>query len=104
MTPTARRNDPWTSHAARLGIKDVHASQAAVLYVLEREQEPMTLEQIVAAVVNTSFAESLPKFSDSRIRTAVKELVDVKLVYDTGHTRKSWRGNPARLLARTAAQ
>lgn len=100
MTP--RRNDPWTSYAARLGIKNVHPSQAAVLCVLEREQEAMTLEQIVAAVQNTSSHEGWPRFSDSRIRTAVKELIEATppLVYDTGHTTKSWRGNPARLLQR----
>lgn len=102
MTP--RRNDPWTSYAARLGITDVHPSQAAVLYVLEREQEAMTLERIAACVQNTSSAEGWPRFSDSRIRTAVKELMDDGKLYDTGWTTKSWRGNPARLIARKTVQ
>lgn len=96
MTP--RRNDPWTSYAARLGIPDVHASQAAVLALFTTQPTPRTLEVIVEAVNLLAVTEQLPRFSDSRIRTAVKELMEDGLLYDTGYTARTVRGNPARLI------
>ena len=103
MTP--RRNDPWTSWAARLSIDDVQPSQAAVLHVLHTDDVAKTLEQIVLAVRDVGNTKGWPRFTESRIRTAVKELMqhDPPLVFDTGHTARTRSGRVARLLQLTAA-
>ncbi len=89
----ARASDPWTSHAAARSV-NVKPSQAAVLRVLDGE---MTLADIVDRVELSG-----ERFSDSRIRTATKELQDAGRVIDTGHTVTMPSGRKARLLRRAA--
>lgn len=87
----ARRSDPETSHAAAasLSIRALRASQLAVVAFL-RELGPLTLEQLVdAARVN-----EIP-LSDSRLRTACAELVDLGFVADSGERLKTRHGRDA---------
>jgi len=107
MTTRARPSDPWTSWAAAR-FPGVSKSQAAVLHVFGDDPHARTLEQITWAVLN--LADDLTRgdmlqrryrpFSESRIRTAVKELMemDPPRLVDTHRTANTSRGNPARLI------
>ena len=76
----ARSTDPGTSHAAAESVtaEKISASQQRVLYWLKRSSDSGLTQSDM-----TDFARQL-EFSDSRIRTAVKELVRKGLVQDSG--------------------
>lgn len=89
MTVHARNTDPETSHEAAASIpEDVQrASQQEVLSLLRRYGS-MTDKHILEA--HTMYGSN--QYSDSRLRTARKELVDMGYVvadgYDTSGPRK----------------
>ncbi len=79
--PRVRRTDPTTSHqAADATESKVAASQRAVALILEDAHEALTDEQI-ATKARWEYGF---RFSDSRLRTARKELVDQDLVVAAG--------------------
>lgn len=91
--PRARRSDPVTSHEAADG-SNLWASQQAVLALLEAAgTEGMTQPELVVA---------LPEWSESRVRSAVSELVAAGLVVDAGFARLTVHGYRSRvwMLAR----
>jgi hypothetical protein len=91
--PRARLTDPNTSHEAADG-SNLAASQAAVLALLEvADTEGMTQPELIAA---------LPEWSESRVRSAVSELVAMGSVVDAGFARLTVHGYRSRvwMLAR----
>ena len=88
MTAHARNTDPITSHEAAEGV-DVNRSQALVLaFCTSYMGEYFTDKNLAATyrrVVEVGEAQ-LPPVSDSRIRTARKELVDAGLITFAGYT------------------
>lgn len=81
--PVARRTDPATSWAAAQSLSDGHVrgSQQAVLSTL-RQSGPLTDPEIMAAIHAAGGT-----WSDSRLRTARKELCARGLVHAEGTTR-----------------
>lgn len=98
----ARRSDPDTSkHAARQGHDDrptLTASRSAVLSAL-RAAGPSTDEALVAfyRVEQAREGSLLPRQSDSGIRSRRAELVDARLVVDTGERRPTVSGRPSKV-------
>lgn len=87
----ARTTDPWTSWAAAKSVNP-RPSQAAVMRAFAwKGGEPMCLERIVECVYPYGFSES-------RIRTAVSELMAEGQLVDTGETTITKRGRKARLI------
>lgn len=85
--PTARRTDPWTSHAAAKAVEPrVGTQRRAVLDAL-RASDGLTHEELVQVVQTIR-----PGTSESGIRTRTKELVDAGYVCNSGRTRKTSRG------------
>jgi hypothetical protein len=82
--PRARRSDPDTSHAAARSVSadTGKRSRRDALYVLTAG--PATHETIADRVAAEGEAVGPPRYTPSRLRTAVAELVDVGLVVDTG--------------------
>jgi len=76
--PRARNTDPQTSHDAAESVKNVTATQAAVLKILNR---PRTDPQLIEAYRKL---KKVPLASESGIRSRRAELVDKGLVEDTG--------------------
>lgn len=83
----ARGTDPATSHAAAASITedDLRASQRAVLAVLRR-YGPGDFATITKAYDTARYfdPDAHPNQSDSGLRTRVAELVDARLVCDSG--------------------
>lgn len=86
----ARTTDPWTSWAAAKSV-DPKSSHAAVMRAFAWGAEPMCLERIVECVYPYGYSES-------RIRTAVSELINEGRLVDTGETTTTKRGRKARLI------
>lgn len=90
LSPRARRDDPTTSHAAADSItpEGREASEIEVLAILAEARSPLTAAQIVrmhdTRVWQLAGARA---YSDSRLRTALKQLVDDVLVVQDGEGR-----------------
>lgn len=97
--PVARRTDPATSWAAAQSLTDAHVrgSQQAVLSTL-RQSGPMTDPEIMAAIHAAGGT-----WSDSRLRTARKELCARGLVHADG-TKRGITGNQFTRWAATETQ
>ena len=82
MRAHARSTDPATPHEAAESVREgrMFASQQAVLSAL-RIRGPMTDRQIVWAVQIHGDGQT---YSESRLQTARKELVDKDLVHAAG--------------------
>ena len=82
MRAHARSTDPATSHeaAASVGEGKMYASQQAVLSAL-RVRGPMTDPEIAREIQIHGDGQT---YSDSRLQTARKELVDKDLVHADG--------------------
>jgi hypothetical protein len=78
LTARARRSDPPTSHAAARSVKDLRASQYAVLRCFY-ECGPMHDEMLLARYTG-------PPQSDSGLRTRRHELERLGLLQDSGKT------------------
>ena len=84
-----RRGDPETSHAAAASLKDIRASQRAVLSLL-RDHGPSTDERLLDLADRRGLL-----ISPSGIRTRRHELVALDLVRDTGRTQVLASGRAA---------
>ena len=82
----ARKNDPWTSHAAAESVEDVTVTQE---YVLRALKKPRNDIQLVDAYRQYKRA---PRASESGIRSRRAELVDAGLVVDSGKKVKTPSG------------
>jgi hypothetical protein len=83
-SPRVRVTDPVTSHeAADATTSVVAASQAAVAHILTDAGKSLTHEEII----QRGRWQYGYRFSDSRFRTATKELVDMGRVVNDGITR-----------------
>lgn len=103
----ARTTDPGTSHAAAASITEdtLRANQAAVLDFL-RASGPMTDATLVEAYNGTAWSDgtTLPRQSQSGLRTRRAELVTAGLVTDTGEREFLASGRKAIVWAAKAAQ
>jgi len=88
-TPSARRSDPETSHAAAASVRALRRNQLAVLRVI---------------VLNTSLTDEVlavrykgPPQSPSGLRTRRNELVALGLVHDSG-TRQALRSGRSGII------
>jgi hypothetical protein len=96
--PRARRTDPDTSHLAAEGA-DLEGSQAVVRAVLEYAgPDGLTDEEIAEGARQERFlAIAGRRYSQSRLRTARVELVELGVVVDAGQTRRTYSGYHARV-------
>lgn len=93
MTAHARRTDPITSHEAAATV-DTNRSQTAVLTLLHRYMGDYFTQRAVVATYRrvatqqelTNVTDRLPHLSDSRIRSAVRELQRKGHVTHAGYT------------------
>lgn len=93
MTAHARNDDPITSHEAAATV-DTNRSQAAVLKVIQLHlPERFTLKMAVATYARVvarqpswDGPEKLPHLSESRVRSAVRELQRMGRLQTTGYT------------------
>lgn len=94
MSYLARQDDLWTSHAAAERIApQIGTSQARVLWLFQQEQPEMTDEELIRRYRSRAMAGHWRNASESRIRTARKELVDLGWLTNTGRTRTNEWGN-----------
>lgn len=93
--PIARTTDPATSHAAAASVNDVTLTQYAIL-VLLRDQD-MTDQELVEAYHAAWYIDpvTVPRASDSGIRSRRAELVARGLVVDTGNRTRTASGRQA---------
>jgi hypothetical protein len=83
-TPVARRTDPITSHVAAESVKGLRDSQLA-LYDLFRRKGPMTNERAREEYDEEYLRNlTLPRQSESGLRTRRKELERLGWIEDTG--------------------
>ena len=88
MSAHARTTDPITSHEAAAGIDLIRSQMLVLTFCREYMGEFFTDKNLAATyrrVVEVGGAQ-LPPVSDSRIRTARKELVDAGLITFAGYT------------------
>lgn len=87
-----RTDDPGTSHAAAATVGDLRASQSALYDVLKAAPRGLTDEELIVAYALASATDTLPRQSDSGIRTRRSELVDSGIVMDGGERRVTEAG------------
>jgi hypothetical protein len=89
MSPAARHTDPETSHDAAKSVKDLTATQAAIVRIL-CWHGPMIDEEIVAEYRKREGWAEVPMASAAGIRTRRVELTREPhyLVVDTGARQK----------------
>lgn len=90
--PHARNTDPATSHEAADTVRNISATQAAILAAL---RAPMTDEQLVDTYYALVDSMRAPNASPSGIRSRRAELARQGLVVDTGERRKLVSGRHA---------
>lgn len=76
--PKARNTDPQTSHEAAESVKNINATQQAILNALVRPRTDVELVEVYRKI------KSNPRASESGIRSRRAELVAAGLVVDTG--------------------
>ena len=74
MSYLARRTDPGTSQHAANGVDEVRSNLAVLTFARTRFTEPFTQKELVNAYMAAVAAKEVPAFSDSRVRTCVREL------------------------------
>lgn len=85
--PLARQSDPETSRqAAESIVPHIRQSQMAVLDVIRRYPDGLSLEHLVEEYRSYSrnYTHGIPMQSDSGIRTRCRELVTLGFVEDSG--------------------
>lgn len=85
MTAHARNTDPETSHEAAATIDQSKSQQAVMTAARNHLTGPFTDKDLVRTFRQER--ATLPRFSESRIRTARRELVDQGLLQLHGLTR-----------------
>lgn len=88
MSAIARHTDPVTSHEAAEGVDLIRSQMLVLTFAREYMGDYFTDKNLAATyrrVVEVGEAQ-LPPLSDSRIRTARKELVDAGLIAFAGYT------------------
>lgn len=91
--PRARTTDPATSHEAAASVTDLNTKQEAVLAVL-REIGPSTDQRLVSVYMFKK-AGSVPRQSESGVRTRRSELTKKGLVRPSGEYRTTGSGRRA---------
>ena len=88
MSARARTTDPTTSHEAAAGIDLIRSQMLVLTFAREYMGEYFTDKGLVSTYRRVVEAEEaqLPPLSDSRIRTARRELVDAGLIAFAGYT------------------
>lgn len=81
--PAARHTDPHTSHDAAASVKDITATQAAILKLLAIPHTDADLVWYYQQGWNDT-----PRASESGIRSRRADLVKLGLVVDTGRRKK----------------
>lgn len=76
----ARKTDPGTSHEAARSVDNITATQEFILRILKN---PMTDYELVDLYQNSTL-ESVPRASESGIRSRRAELVGRGIVRDSG--------------------
>ncbi len=85
--PAARHTDPETSHDAAKSVKDLTATQAAIVRIL-REHGPMVDQDLSLHYRVMAHGKRAPWAAESGIRSRRAELVELGLVVDTGARQK----------------
>lgn len=92
MTAYARRDDPATSHEAAATV-DTNRSQAAVLRIIDHLPVYFTQKMVVRAYQLMQklqeagkVPDRFPQLTDSRVRSAVRELQRLGLLVEVGYT------------------
>lgn len=88
MSALARTTDQITSHEAAAGIDLIRSQMLVLTFARDYMGEYFTDKGLVSTyrrVVEVGEAQ-LPPVSDSRLRTARKELVDAGLIASAGYT------------------
>lgn len=80
--PKARKTDPQTSHDAASSVKEVSATQAAIMMILR--SAPMCDERLVTEYQRWQPLDGYPKATPQSIRSRRAELVRMGLVQDAG--------------------
>ena len=95
--PFARFTDPQTSHEAAASVKNITATQAAILKLLAAA--PMSDEDLIwhytQQISMGADARDFPRASESGIRSRRAELVKTGLVKDSGDRRRLGSGRNA---------
>lgn len=88
----ARITDPETSHEAAASVKNISATQLAIMTILTF---PATDEELIDRFYGMASAGLAPNASPSGIRSRRAELVAQGLVEDSGERRKLSSGRSA---------
>lgn len=95
--PFARKTDIQTSHDAAASVKDITATQQAIMKLIQIQ--PMTDQRLVefytAQIRMGADARDFPRASESGIRSRRAELVDRGLIKDSGAREKLESGRSA---------
>lgn len=93
----ARITDPITSHQAASSVKNITATQQAIMKLIQLQ--PMTDQRLVkfyqAQIRMGADARDFPRASESGIRSRRAELVDQGLIKDSGAREKLESGRSA---------
>jgi len=90
--PRARNTDPVTSDLAAESVRQVTATQTAILNLLGI---PSTDQQLVERYRQEAASNRAPRASESGIRTRRAELVERGLVEDSGYRVRTEAGRHA---------
>ena len=92
--PLARTTDPVTSHEAGASVKNITATQQAILDIFTSHSIALTDESLVS-IYKRGTAHGLPYASESGIRSRRAELVKLGKLCDTGLRIKLYSGRNA---------
>lgn len=95
--PRARTTDSDTSHAAARSVKQLRASQEAVLAVFQDHPEGLTDPEVALSYDRLKYyrPDAFPRQSDSGLRTRRAELVARGFLRDSGRRKKLRTGRKA---------
>jgi hypothetical protein len=93
ITPVARRTDPTTSHAAAASV-DLRDSHRAVADCFEAYVE-LTDEELLRVYRQRQVSHVYPAQSDSGLRTRRRELVDLRVLENSGRKARMETGRLA---------
>ena len=86
MSARARTTDPITSHEAAAGVDLIRSQMLVLTFCREYMGEYFTDKGLVSTYRRVQPHTAYPPVSDSRLRTARKELVDAGLITFAGYT------------------
>ena len=94
--PFARKTDIETSHEAAASVKNITATQQAIMKLIQLQ--PMTDQRLVefyTAQIRKGAVKDFPRASESGIRSRRAELVDRGILKDSGAREKLESGRSA---------